>query len=90
MTVSVRQMIEHNEEPGSKFYDMTDCPIAERGWCFQERLLGTSLLHFTNSEIVFECRTEGFCECSHKNRQPVQLKTKGIGLPCKHHQRHSM
>jgi hypothetical protein len=35
----------------------------ERAWCFQERLLAPRVLHFTKSEIVFECQDGLQCEC---------------------------
>ena len=38
-------------------------PLFTRAWCFQERLLGTKVLHFTEREIVFECLTTINCEC---------------------------
>ncbi|KAF1950390.1 HET-domain-containing protein [Byssothecium circinans] len=38
-------------------------PLLTRAWCFQERLLGTKVLHFTRSEVVFECLTAVDCEC---------------------------
>jgi len=38
-------------------------PLYHRAWCFQERLLGRRIIHFTSSEIVWECLTELDCEC---------------------------
>jgi hypothetical protein len=38
-------------------------PLLTRAWCFQERILGTRVLHFTNDEMVFECSTSINCEC---------------------------
>lgn len=34
-----------------------------RAWVFQERLLSTRVVHFTESEIFWECREKGWCEC---------------------------
>ncbi|KAK4443988.1 heterokaryon incompatibility protein-domain-containing protein [Podospora aff. communis PSN243] len=34
-----------------------------RGWCFQERLLSTRVLHFTHCEMVWDCRSSWCCEC---------------------------
>lgn len=38
-------------------------PLFSRAWCFQERLLATRILHYTEQEIVFECRTGYQCKC---------------------------
>ncbi|KIW35355.1 uncharacterized protein PV07_02055 [Cladophialophora immunda] len=43
-------------------------PLMRRAWCFQERLLATRVLHYTKSEIVFECKSAAHCECSEINR----------------------
>jgi hypothetical protein len=40
-----------------------DYPLSKRAWCFQERLLATQILHFTEEEVVFECKTHCECEC---------------------------
>jgi hypothetical protein len=36
----------------------------KRAWCFQERLLAPRILHFMQSEVVFECSSGLQCECS--------------------------
>ncbi|KAH8810760.1 heterokaryon incompatibility protein-domain-containing protein [Xylogone sp. PMI_703] len=38
-------------------------PLFTRAWCFQERLLGSRVLHFTREELIFECITSVSCEC---------------------------
>ncbi|KAK5653428.1 hypothetical protein OQA88_8913 [Cercophora sp. LCS_1] len=38
-------------------------PLLNRAWVFQERLLSRRTLHFGASEILWECRTDCFCEC---------------------------
>jgi hypothetical protein len=40
-----------------------DYPLSKRGWCFQERLLARRVLHFTDDEMVFECKNDVQCEC---------------------------
>lgn len=32
-------------------------PLTKRGWCFQERELSKRIVHFTNTQVLWECRT---------------------------------
>jgi len=43
-------------------------PIATRSWTFQEQLLAPRLLHFGNSELLWECLRGSTCECSSTGR----------------------
>ncbi|PVH89979.1 hypothetical protein DL98DRAFT_508200 [Cadophora sp. DSE1049] len=38
-------------------------PVLSRGWCFQERMLATRIVHFTPAELVWECQKSRKCEC---------------------------
>lgn len=38
-------------------------PLLSRGWGFQERMLATRIVHFTPSELVWECQKTRKCEC---------------------------
>jgi len=38
-------------------------PLFTRAWCFQERVLGSRVLHFTRDELIFECISSLSCEC---------------------------
>lgn len=38
-------------------------PLMSRGWAFQERLLSRRVLHFSESELVWECRELSTCKC---------------------------
>ncbi|KAI0420615.1 hypothetical protein F5X98DRAFT_371588 [Xylaria grammica] len=40
-----------------------DYPLFSRAWCYQERLLGTRVLHFLRQEMLFECLETLDCEC---------------------------
>ena len=40
-------------------------PLFKRAWCYQERLLACRVLHFLDSEMVFECNTSSNCECGY-------------------------
>ena len=37
-------------------------PVFQRAWIFQERFLASRVLHFGNSQIFWECRSENYCE----------------------------
>ncbi|KAK5654586.1 hypothetical protein OQA88_7215 [Cercophora sp. LCS_1] len=37
------------------FESVNDTPLAKRGWVFQERQLSRRVLHFTSSELIWEC-----------------------------------
>lgn len=36
-----------------------------RAWVYQERLLSRRVLYFEHDELVWECRTDTYCECGH-------------------------
>lgn len=38
-------------------------PLLSRAWVYQERILSPRFLHFTSSELYWECRSHEFCEC---------------------------
>jgi hypothetical protein len=38
-------------------------PLFTRGWALQERLLSRRILHYTKSEVVWECTTCMDCQC---------------------------
>lgn len=39
-------------------------PLLARAWAFQERLLSTRIIHYTSSELIWECKTVLACECT--------------------------
>ena len=41
---------------------VADADLQQRGWVFQERLLSPRTLHFTDSQIFFECFKHEVCE----------------------------
>lgn len=47
-------------------------PLACRAWCMQESVLSNRLLHYTASELVWECNTHHRCECGFSSG-PVDL-----------------
>ncbi|KAF2735778.1 HET-domain-containing protein [Polyplosphaeria fusca] len=42
-------------------------PLLKRAWAYSERLLSPRVLHFTNSEMLLECREAYQCECGRIN-----------------------
>lgn len=43
--------------------DALNPPLFGRAWVFQERILSPRVLHFNEEELMWECRTNVFCEC---------------------------
>lgn len=46
--------------------------LNSRGWTYQERLLSRRVLHFTPSELAWECTKEASCECRLHGTVPKQ------------------
>lgn len=38
-------------------------PLVTRAWTLQEHLLSSRMVHFTNSELIWDCRSHMYCEC---------------------------
>ncbi|KAF2662188.1 HET-domain-containing protein [Lophiostoma macrostomum CBS 122681] len=38
-------------------------PLTTRAWVLQEHVLSTRILHYTATELLFECKTSYCCEC---------------------------
>jgi hypothetical protein len=43
-------------------------PLSHRAWALQEVVLSTRVLHYTATELLFECKTSYRCECSPDRR----------------------
>ncbi|KAI9692181.1 MAG: hypothetical protein M1822_006411 [Bathelium mastoideum] len=58
---------EHYYDPNTRYSEIErivlTSPLFGRAWCFQERVLGTKVIHFAKDEIVFECLAGSNCEC---------------------------
>ncbi|KAF9772597.1 hypothetical protein IL306_009687 [Fusarium sp. DS 682] len=52
-----------NPIAGTTVSEVNDYPLMTRAWCFQERLLATRILHYTKSEMIFDCLSSMECEC---------------------------
>ncbi|KAK4188745.1 heterokaryon incompatibility protein-domain-containing protein [Podospora australis] len=51
----------------SRSDDWTHQPLSRRVWALQEDLLATRMVHFTDRELMWQCRSTSQCECSHLN-----------------------
>lgn len=50
-------------------HNATGLPLLQRGWVFQERLLSSRYLHFSQNELIWECMEQLTCECGTLNLQ---------------------
>jgi hypothetical protein len=48
-------------------------PLDTRAWALQEWLLPVRVLHFTEQEIIWDCKTELDCECSRARAYQINL-----------------
>jgi Heterokaryon incompatibility protein (HET) len=49
-------------------------PLAERAWTYQEHALSPRMLHFLDSEVIWECRTQTVSEDGH----PIRNNSRGL------------
>ncbi|KAH7092371.1 heterokaryon incompatibility protein-domain-containing protein [Paraphoma chrysanthemicola] len=49
--------------PQNSDFDRKKWPLLDRAWVFQERILSSRVLHFSQLELIFECKHETVCEC---------------------------
>ena len=40
-----------------------DSPLKRRAWCFQEYVISSRIIQFTDREITFHCNLGSYCEC---------------------------
>ncbi|KAF2829014.1 HET-domain-containing protein [Ophiobolus disseminans] len=59
-TVRARDSLHHSVRDTMNFDHL---PLSQRGWCLQEGLLATRIVHFLPSEVYFKCKTTEVCEC---------------------------
>lgn len=63
LEIRARRVEEHH--PGNKDEPATLVgPLTTRAWALQEHVLSTRILHYTKTELLFECKTFFRCECS--------------------------
>ncbi|KIW19779.1 hypothetical protein PV08_00354 [Exophiala spinifera] len=61
--IHVKEAISHDAFLTNDPYRFNTTLLFERAWCFQERLLGKRVVHFSADETVFECGRNIDCEC---------------------------
>ena len=54
---SARGELRIRAQPPARKQVFKNAPLNRRGWAFQERLLSTRILHFSRSELFWECQT---------------------------------
>jgi hypothetical protein len=62
--------------------DYSSAPLLGCGWAFQEHLLSVRVLHYTASELLWECNSAFRCECGvliHQGEQTKQYHTAVFG-----------
>ena len=62
--ISVKERVEHESWLSRDRDDFRVMPLHGRAWAFQERLLARRMIHFSPTELVWECKTHARCECS--------------------------
>lgn len=58
-----RKVQDHHPKPDSTEPVSVEGSLANRAWVLQEHVLCSRIIHFTHTEVVFECRTAFRCEC---------------------------
>jgi hypothetical protein len=61
-SVFVRKLSEHRALHTPNLFSK-GLPDVGKAWCFQERLLSKCVVHFTKSEMLWDCTSICHCEC---------------------------
>ncbi|KAF5011725.1 hypothetical protein FDECE_2185 [Fusarium decemcellulare] len=71
-----RNRVQHWSSIGTEQLNAHEWPLLTRAWVFQERLLSPRMLHFASRELVWECRTDVYCDCGydHKSNDNLDFK----------------
>lgn len=70
--VYVREVLDHAAFVSDKDrMRPVEQPLGSRAWALQERLLSTRILHFTASELVWECNSQSYCQCGLVGRSGI-------------------
>jgi hypothetical protein len=64
-TVRARHAKDHTIDGSLR---LNNLPLFRRGWCLQEGLLASRIVHFLPSEVYYACDRTSRCECGFANR----------------------
>ncbi|ROW00770.1 hypothetical protein VMCG_06567 [Cytospora schulzeri] len=64
LLIYLRPVVDHLEFIAYTENISRSLPLLWRGWALQEQILSSRVLHFTQEELLWECRSEMSCECS--------------------------
>lgn len=78
--VTVRARIRLRITTSVMFLAERETPLATRAWTLQEQLLASQMVHFTDSEIIWECRTNLRCEYMELDRNDKLPRTPHTGI----------
>jgi hypothetical protein len=63
LTAFVRPALYHDDFITGQPRNFRASPLFARAWCFQERLLASRVVHFSETELVWEYNQQLDCEC---------------------------
>lgn len=61
--VHARHVVDHHFHPNDLSPAQPFGPLMSRAWALQEQALPRRVVHYTSTELIFECRTAVSCEC---------------------------
>ncbi|KAF2732410.1 HET-domain-containing protein [Polyplosphaeria fusca] len=61
--IRARKSIDHHPNVQEDEPARPTGPLVTRAWALQEHVLSTRILHYTATELLFECKTSFRCEC---------------------------
>ncbi|KAI1453357.1 HET-domain-containing protein [Annulohypoxylon moriforme] len=76
IVVEVRPALEHAPYFASSPFGLessVQAPLLERSWCFQEYLLASRVLSFTQWEMLWLCLTKRLCNCGEYNENTREI-----------------
>lgn len=73
--IYVRDAIEHTHHTVAKSEGEEREPLSKRAWVLQEWLLARRVIHFSERELVWDCRQHIDCECGGFSRGHTRSKT---------------
>jgi hypothetical protein len=69
--IRARKVYDHHPNIKEKEPAKIAGPLTTRAWALQEHVLSTRVLHYTETELVFECKSSYRCECSPSSKPYV-------------------